>query len=123
MDYNFNIRINVDDNCELSFKNEQEVKNFVIEELAKFACVNSIKIDTRRYDLQKLASFIPNRNMDIPMVNEDKIVTINLKELSDVIWKYDIGQWDYHFIDAPIMEAHATGIGKCFNRVIELSKN
>ena len=122
MNYDFNIRINVDDDGEFGFKTEQEVKEFVLDELSKFVCVNSVEIDTRRYDLQQLASLIPDKNENIPMIHEDKIVSINLKDLSDVIWTHDVGQWDYHFIDAPLFEAHAKGIGKCFNRVIELAQ-
>lgn len=58
MDYDFNIRINVDNDGEFGFKTEQEVKEFVLDELSKFACVNSVKVDTRRYDLQELASLL-----------------------------------------------------------------
>ena len=48
--------------------------------------------------------------------------TINLKELSDILWENDVPQYDYHFIDAPILEAYAKGLGWCFQRIIDLSR-
>lgn len=77
---------------------------------------------SKKYDLQELAKFIPHRDHDIPMIFKDEQVTINLKELSDILWKNDIPQCDYHFIDAPILEAYTAGLGWCFQRIIDLSK-
>ena len=76
----------------------------------------------QRYDLQELASFIPHRNHIVPTIFKDEQVTINLKELSDILWKNDMPQFDYHFIDAPILEAYATGLGWCFQRIIDLGR-
>lgn len=75
-----------------------------------------------RYNLQELASFIPHRDYNMPAILKDEQVTINLKELSDILWKNDMPQFDYHFIDAPILEAYATGLGWCFQRIIDLGR-
>lgn len=75
---------------------------------------------SNRYDLQELASFIPHRDHIVPMILEDEYVNINLKELSDILWKKDVAQYDYHFIDAPILEAYNKGLGWCFQRIIDL---
>ena len=75
-----------------------------------------------RYDLQELASFTPRRDHICPTILEDEQVTINLKELSDILWKNDMQQYDYHFIDAPISEAYNNGLGWCFQRIIDLGR-
>lgn len=77
---------------------------------------------SERYNLQELASSIPHRNHRMPMIFKDEQVTINLKELSDILWENDMPQYDYHFIDAPILEAYAKGLGWCFQRIIDLSR-
>lgn len=77
---------------------------------------------SNKYDLQELASFIPRRDHSCPMIFEDESVTINLKELSDILWGKDITQYDYHFIDAPILEAYTKGLGWCFQRIIDLGR-
>ena len=56
------------------------------------------------------------------MIFEDEEVIISLKELSDILWKNDIPQYDYHFVNAPILEAYAKGLGWCFQRIIDLGK-
>lgn len=76
----------------------------------------------KKYDLQELASFIPYRDHSCPMIFKDEQITINLKELSDILWKNDIAQYDYHFIDAPILEAYNCGLGWCFQRIIDLGR-
>lgn len=77
---------------------------------------------SERYNLQELASFIPHRNHRVPMIFEDEQITINLKELSNILWENDVPQYDYHFIDAPILEAYTKGLGWCFQRIIDLSR-
>lgn len=77
---------------------------------------------SERYNLQELASFIPHRNHRVPMIFEDEQITINLKELSNILWENDVPQYDYHFIDAPILEAYIKGLGWCFQRIIDLSR-
>lgn len=77
---------------------------------------------SKRYDLQELASFIPHRNHIVPMIFEDEQVIINLKELSNILWENDVPQYDYNFIDAPILEAYTKGLGWCFQRIIDLSR-
>ena len=56
------------------------------------------------------------------MIFEDKQIAINLKELSNILWENDVPQYDYHFIDAPILEAYTKGLGWCFQRIIDLSR-
>ena len=46
-----------------------------------------------RYNLQELASFIPHRNHRAPMIFEDEQITINLKELSNILWENDVPQY------------------------------
>ena len=77
---------------------------------------------SERYNLQELASFILHRNHRVPMIFEDEQITINLKELSNILWENDVPQYDYHFIDAPILEAYTKGLGWCFQRIIDLSR-
>lgn len=77
---------------------------------------------SKRYDLQELASFIPYRDHHMPVILKDEEITINLKELSDILWSNDVAQYDYHFIDAPILEAYNTGLGWCLQRIIDLGR-
>lgn len=78
---------------------------------------------SNKYDLQELASFIPHRHHSCPAILKDEQVTINLKELSDILWGNDVPQYDYHFIDAPILEAYTAGLGWCFQRIIDLGRS
>jgi hypothetical protein len=77
---------------------------------------------SQKYDLQELASFIPYRDHHMPMIFEDEEITINLKELSNILWHNDVPQYDYHFIDAPILEAYTSGLGWCLQRIIDLGR-